>query len=54
MSDNDLLSITVLIDYNMFPCFRTKDFSRLQFVSPVIQDHRYSLNPMSAACLLNS
>jgi hypothetical protein len=45
MCDNDLLSITALIDYNMLPCFRTKDFTRLQSVAPVILDHRYSLDP---------
>jgi len=54
MRDNDLLSIITLIDYNMLPCFRTKDFTRLQSVAPVILDHRYSLNPMPAACLLNT
>jgi hypothetical protein len=54
MRDNHILSIIELIDYNMLFCFRTKDFTRLQSVASVIQDHRYSLNPMPAACLLNT
>jgi hypothetical protein len=46
MCDNDRLSITALIDYNMLSCFRTiRYFIRLQYVAHVIQDHRHSLNP---------
>jgi hypothetical protein len=54
MCDNDLLSITALIDYNMLSASERKHFTRLQFVAPVIQDHRHSLNLMSAAWLLNT
>jgi hypothetical protein len=51
MCDNDQLSITALINYNMLHCFKTKRyFTRLQSVAHVIQDHRHSLKPMLVTC----
>jgi hypothetical protein len=55
MRDNDRLSITALIDYNMLPFFRmNRYFTRLQSVAHVIQDHRHSVKSMLVTCCLNT